>query len=55
VTTPDENELEQLRRWKAEAMIVLAKWEQVWEAAGQPGRIGDSKADAVRQLFEQKP
>lgn len=39
-----DTELEQLRRWKAEAIITLATWEQVWLAAGQPGPLGTSKA-----------
>lgn len=40
-------ELEQLRRWKAEAMTVLAEWEDVWIAAGRPGDLGRSKAAGV--------
>ena len=42
---------EALLAWKAEAMEVLGEWEQVWEAAGQPGRLGESKAKAVARLF----
>ncbi len=45
------DELAQLRTWKAEAMEVLGQWEQVWEAAGRPGPLGGSKAEAVRSLF----
>lgn len=40
-------ELENLRRWKAEAIEVLGMWESVWKAAGGPGRLGDSKADST--------
>jgi len=49
--TAAANELERLRQWKAEAMEVLGQWEQVWEAAGQPGPLGGSKAEAVLALF----
>lgn len=45
-------ELERLRAWKAEALIVLAEWEKVWEAAGRPGRLGESKATSVLRLLE---
>lgn len=40
-------ELAQLRRWKAEAIDVIAQWETAWEAAGRPGRLGESKAAAT--------
>ncbi len=36
--------LAHLKRWKAEATQLLNDWEQVWEAAGQPGPYGSSKA-----------
>jgi len=39
-------DMESLRRWKAEATTVLAEWEQVWEALGHPGFLGESKAAA---------
>jgi len=45
------DELEHLARWKAESTEVLGAWEQVWEAAGRPGPLGGSKAEAVRALF----
>jgi hypothetical protein len=35
-------------RWKAEALAVLAEWEDVFQAAGCPGRLGQSKAEAVK-------
>jgi hypothetical protein len=38
-------EIERLRAWKAEAAAVLDAWEQVWEAAGRPGRLGSSKPE----------
>jgi hypothetical protein len=46
------DELDRLRRWKAEAVEVHASWEQTWEAAGRPGRPGSSKAEAVRAEVE---
>lgn len=46
------DELDRLRRWKAEAVEVLASWEQTWEAAGMPGTLGMSKAEAVRAEVE---
>jgi hypothetical protein len=46
-----DNELQQLRRWKAEAIEVLSQWEQVWEAAGRPGPLGGSKAQGVHDLI----
>jgi len=39
--------VEHLIRWKAEAMMVLDEWERVWEAAGRPGALGESKARAM--------
>ena len=44
-----ERERNELRAWKAEAMEVLAGWEKVWEAAGQPGLLGHLKSTAVRK------
>lgn len=41
------DEIERLRRWKAEAIGVLEGWNQVWEAAGRPGRLGDSQFTSV--------
>jgi hypothetical protein len=46
-------ERDQLRQWKREAMMVLGEWETVWEAAGSPGRLGQSKAVAVRQFIQE--
>lgn len=33
------------RRWKAEALAVLLKWEMIWEQLDRPGRLGMMKAD----------
>lgn len=38
------DEIERLRRWKAEAITVIEGWEAVWEAAGKPGVLGQSKS-----------
>jgi hypothetical protein len=46
-------ERDQLQQWKREAMMVLGEWETVWEAAGSPGRLGQSKAVAVRQFIQE--
>lgn len=54
ITGPDPDELERLRAWKAEAMEVLGQWEQVWEAAGRPGPLGGSKAEAAARLFTER-
>ena len=40
-------EVERLRRWKAEALQVLAGWEAVWEALGMPGDWGQQKSSAA--------
>ncbi len=41
-----EREARTLAHWKAEAMEVGAAWERVWEALGEPGALGASKAEA---------
>ena len=46
------DEIERLRAWKAEAIEVIRSWEQVWEALGRPGRLGESKAVAVLHAVE---
>lgn len=38
------HEIAQLRGWKESAMTVLAEWDRVHEALGQPGPLGASKA-----------
>lgn len=40
-------EVQDARRWKAEALQVLGGWEQVWIAAGEPGALGSSKYEAT--------
>lgn len=50
----DRNELARLRQWKAEAIMVLDQWELVWEAAGCPGELGESKAVAVARLLRER-
>lgn len=37
------DEIERLRRWKAEATAVIEEWEAVWESAGKPSLLGQSK------------
>lgn len=41
-----------LRQWKAEAIVVLSEWDDVWKAAGCPGPLGGSKAAAVRDQLD---
>jgi hypothetical protein len=38
-------ELQDLVRWKDEALTVLSAWEKVWQAAGRPGPLGRSMAE----------
>lgn len=40
-------ERDRLAAWKAEAMTVLGQWDRVWEAAGKPGLLGGSTAEAT--------
>jgi hypothetical protein len=47
-------EVERLTRWKSEATIVLAAWDAVYDGLGQPGRLGQSKADAVLAEVERR-
>ena len=47
--TSDDVDL--LEEWKREALRVLAKWEQVWIAAGSPGSLGSSKAESVLKFI----
>ena len=41
------DDLARLAAWKSEAIEVIAAWEQVWDALGRPGRLGQSKAAAA--------
>lgn len=43
------DEIERLHAWRVAAMIALSDWDDVWEAAGRPGRLGSSKAASVRR------
>jgi len=45
-------ERDKLARWKAEAMTVLAGWNQVWEDAGRPGALGESTSAATAKHIE---
>ncbi len=40
-----------LKHWKQEGMLVLGEWESVWDSAGSPGTLGQSKAAAVREFI----
>lgn len=40
------DEIERLASWKQEAIAGIAEWEKVYDALGQPGRLGESKAIA---------
>jgi chromosome segregation ATPase len=42
-----EGECDGLRRWKSEAIAVLTELDASWEAAGRPGRLGQSKARSL--------
>jgi hypothetical protein len=44
-------EIDYLRRWQLEATAVLAEWERVWEAAGRPGQLGQSKAAGLLEAL----
>lgn len=46
-------ELDQLRQWKSEAITVLNEWDDVFEALGPPGKLGESKAASAKALVEQ--
>jgi len=45
------DEIDRLRAWKAEALVVLAEWDEVWVAAGKPGPLGTSKAAGLQRLL----
>ena len=53
ILTEAADRIEHLEQWKAEALTVLAEWENVWEAAGKPGPLGSSKALATMYHIEQ--
>ncbi|MFA7265748.1 MAG: hypothetical protein WC054_05500 [Candidatus Nanopelagicales bacterium] len=47
-----EAEQDKLARWKAEAMIVLAGWDEVWRVAGCPGALGESTSTATAKHID---
>ena len=49
----DPYETARLRRWKTEAIIVIERYDAIWEALGRPGRIGEPKSTAVANLIAQ--
>lgn len=45
--------IKELHWWKAQATQLLNEWDKVWEAAGCPGPLGESKAaNTLRALNE---
>lgn len=50
--TDVDDELRNLRRWKAEATQVLIAWDRVWVALDRPGALGTSKAEASEHEVE---
>lgn len=44
-------EIDYLRRWQIEMIAVLSEWEKVWEAAGRPGQLGQSKATGLLEAL----
>jgi hypothetical protein len=46
-------ELEFLRRWRAEAKAVIEEWDRVWEELGCPGSLGQTKAQGVLSKFKE--
>ena len=46
------DEIERLRRWKHEAMVLDEAWDRVWDALGKPGLLGEMKQTASRREVE---
>lgn len=44
--------LDVAQRWKAEALVVLSGWDNVWRELGEPGPLGAEKWEAVRAEIE---
>lgn len=44
--------IEALEAWKDSAASVLAEWDETWRATGEPGPLGQSKAENVRRRIE---
>lgn len=51
-TTPDQSEIDHLRRWKSEAASLLIAWDRVWVTLGRPGELGESKAKSSEAEVE---
>jgi hypothetical protein len=49
-----DTEVDRLRRWKAEASIVLDGWDSVYYALGQPGPIGELRYRAVLHEIQRR-
>lgn len=47
------DEIDNLRRWKAEATEVILGWERVWEACGSPGPLGGRKSYNVLRVLRE--
>lgn len=45
------DELDQLRRWKREAMRILTDLDGLYDDLGHPGRLGTSKIASIRQMI----
>lgn len=46
------DEIDRLRRWRSESLTLLSQWHSVWEALGEPGRLGDNIAVASKTEVE---
>lgn len=46
------DKIDQLERWKTQALEVLEHWDNMWEAIGKPGVLGESKSKGVLEEFE---
>lgn len=46
------SEIDNLRRWKSEALQVFTEWEEVYDAIGRPGPLGASKAANIAALID---
>lgn len=52
----NDEELERLRAWKAEAMHSLREWDLVFDALGRPGPLGPTKAaNALAEIQRRQP
>jgi hypothetical protein len=41
------DEIERLRRWKAEAILVLNDWDSVWLSLDIHGQLGEKRSETV--------